>query len=104
MFYQTHIFCCTNRRPDGHKRSSCAQKGSESLRNYMKEKAAEMGLPESRINSAGCLNRCELGPTMVVYPEGIWYRAGTKEDIDTILLALKEGRIEESLRLPDEAK
>jgi (2Fe-2S) ferredoxin len=44
-----------------------------------------MGLRGVRINAAGCLDRCELGPTMVVYPEGIWYRYETNEDIDQIL-------------------
>ena len=51
----------------------------------MKARAKEMGLRGVRINSAGCLDRCELGPTMVVYPEGIWYRCETNEDIDQVL-------------------
>jgi (2Fe-2S) ferredoxin len=44
--------------------------GSDALRDYMKARAKELGLPGIRINSAGCLDRCELGPTMVIYPEG----------------------------------
>ena len=39
----------------------------------MKQRAKEMGLPSTRINSAGCLDRCEFGPVMVIYPEGVWY-------------------------------
>lgn len=104
MYYQTHIFCCTNRRPDGHKRGSCSARDSEALRNYMKEKAKEMGLPSARVNGAGCLDRCELGPVIVVYPEGIWYRAESRADIDAILLAVKEGRVEERLRLSDDQR
>ena len=51
----------------------------------MKAKAKEMGLKRVRINSSGCLDRCELGPTVVVYPEGVWYRCETKEDVDEVL-------------------
>jgi (2Fe-2S) ferredoxin len=51
----------------------------------MKARAKELGLGNLRINQAGCLDRCELGPVMVIYPEGIWYRAETTADIDEIL-------------------
>ena len=51
----------------------------------MKAKAKEMGLKRVRINSSGCLDRCELGPTVVVYPEGVWYRCEIKEDVDEVL-------------------
>jgi (2Fe-2S) ferredoxin len=107
LFYSAHVFCCTNRRPDGHKRGSCAARGSEQLRNYMKAQAKEMGLePNIRINSAGCLERCELGPTMVIYPEGIWYTYQTKEDIDEILQThvVGGGRVERLMLLPDQTE
>ncbi len=62
------------------------------LRNYMKGQAQKLGLHDVRINTAGCLDRCELGPTMVVYPEGVWYRAETRGDIEEILSShLREG-------------
>ncbi len=72
-YYDAHVFCCTNRRPAGHPRGCCAEKGSEALRDYMKGRAKELGLKNVRINSAGCLDRCELGPSVLIYPEGIWY-------------------------------
>jgi (2Fe-2S) ferredoxin len=53
----------------------------------MKARAKELGIRGVRVNSAGCLDRCEFGPTIVIYPEGIWYRAETREDIDEILEA-----------------
>ncbi len=84
-YYRLHVFLCTNRRPDGHPRGSCAAKGSEALRDYLKARAKELGLADVRINSAGCLDRCELGPTMVVYPEGVWYQFQTTQDVDDIL-------------------
>jgi (2Fe-2S) ferredoxin len=85
LYFQAHVFVCCNRRPDGHKRGSCAARGSEGLRDYMKARAKELGLSGVRVNMAGCLDRCEFGPTMVIYPEGIWYKFETKSDIDEVL-------------------
>jgi len=103
LYFETHVFCCTNRRPDGHPRGSCAAKDSEKLRNYMKVRAKELGIEATRINSSGCLDRCELGPSMVIYPEGVWYRYDTTADIDEILErhVVGGGRVER-LRMPPE--
>ena len=92
LYYRSHVFVCTNERPAGHPRGCCKNKGSERLRDYMKARAKELGLKDVRINSAGCLDRCELGPTMVIYPEGVWYAPKTTDDIDVILEAhLRQG-------------
>ncbi|MBL8806627.1 MAG: (2Fe-2S) ferredoxin domain-containing protein [Rhodospirillales bacterium] len=92
-FYQAHVFVCTNERPAGHPRGCCKAKGSEKLRDYMKARAKELGLAETRINSAGCLERCEFGPALVIYPEGVWYRPETREDIDEILeVHMRQGK------------
>ena len=85
LFYRAHVFCCINVRPPGHPRGCCSEKGSEKLRNYMKVRAKELGLADTRINASGCLDRCELGPTMVIYPEGVWYGYRNTADIDEIL-------------------
>ena len=91
-YYRAHVFVCCNRRPEGHRRGSCAAKGSEALKDYMKARAKELGIPGIRVNQAGCLDRCEFGPAIVIYPEGIWYRAESREDVDEILQAhLVEG-------------
>ena len=84
-YYRLHVFCCTNERPESHPRGSCAASDGVKLRNYMKVRAKELGLGRVRINSAGCLDRCELGPVAVIYPEGIWYKMETFEDVDAIL-------------------
>ena len=96
LFYRTHVFCCTNERPPGHPRGCCKAKGSERLRNYMKARAKELGLKDVRINASGCLDRCELGPSVVVYPEGVWYSVQTPEDVDEILKVhlIEGGRVE----------
>jgi (2Fe-2S) ferredoxin len=96
LFYRAHVFCCTNERPEGHPRGCCKRKGSERLRDYMKARAKELGLNDVRINTSGCLDRCELGPSVVIYPEGIWYSVHTREDVDEILTThlIGGGRVE----------
>lgn len=95
-FFQAHVFICTNRRPDDNPRGSCAGKGSEELREHLKDAQKRLGLKNVRINSAGCLDRCGLGPVMVIYPEGIWYSFSTIADMDEILDThlVKGGRVE----------
>ena len=105
MHYEAHLFVCCNRRPDGHPRGSCAALGSERLRDYMKVRAKEMGLKRVRVNLAGCLDRCELGPCVVIYPEGVWYKIESPADIDLILEQhLRDGGRVEALRLPVEQR
>lgn len=104
-YFERHVFCCVNTRPKGHPRGSCADKGAADLRNYMKEQAAQAGLERVRVNAAMCLDRCELGPAMVVYPEGVWYRCETRGDVDEIVEAhLKNGGRVERLMLRPEDK
>jgi (2Fe-2S) ferredoxin len=101
LFYDAHLFVCCNRRPDGHKRGSCAASGSEKLRDYMKSRAKEMGLKRLRVNSAGCLDRCELGPCLVIYPEGVWYKIESTGDVDKILEThVRDGGRVPTLMLP----
>ena len=84
--YQYHVFFCTNQRDDG--RVCCEQCNATEIRSYAKTKIKELGLSgegKVRINTAGCLDRCELGPVMVVYPEETWYTYLDREDIDEII-------------------
>lgn len=101
-YYQAHVFCCVNERPAGHARGCCKSKGAEKLRNYMKARAKELGLNELRINQAGCLDRCELGPTVVIYPEGVWYAIASIEDAEAILQQhlISGQRVEHLMLLP----
>lgn len=103
-YFRIHAFVCTNQRPEGHPRGSCARKGSESLRDYLKARAKELGIDGVRINSAGCLDRCELGPVLVIYPEGIWYSFSSHDDIDEILTIhlLQGGRVERLMLRPED--
>ena len=99
-YYRLHVFCCTNTRDESDPRGCCAARGGTMLRNYMKAKAKKMGVEGVRVNAAGCLDRCEHGPAMVVYPDGVWYRCETREDIDAVIREhLVEGRPVERLML-----
>jgi (2Fe-2S) ferredoxin len=101
LFFNAHVFCCTNRREPGHSRGCCAEKDAEKLRDYMKQRVKDLKIPSTRINASGCLDRCELGPTMVIYPEGVWYSCKTQSDIDEVIREhLQGGRIVERLRMP----
>jgi len=55
-------------------------------------------LPDVSMAPSGCLGFCDVGPLMVVYPEGVWYQPKTVEDIDEIVQEhFVEGRIVERL-------
>ncbi|MCG3137615.1 MAG: Ferredoxin, 2Fe-2S [Phycisphaerae bacterium] len=84
--YRYHLFVCTNQRPAGHPRGCCADRKSELLRDTLKQLVAQRGLKQQvRINQAGCLDQCEHGPTLVVYPEGVWYGFVTVADLEEIV-------------------
>lgn len=100
-YYRYHVFFCTNKRDGG--RACCANHGSPEMRDYAKTRVKELGLAGVggvRINNAGCMDRCEEGPTMVVYPEGVWYTYVDREDVDEIIDEhLVHGRVVERLRI-----
>jgi (2Fe-2S) ferredoxin len=103
LYFQAHLFVCCNRRADDHPRGSCAARGSEKLRDYMKARAKELGLPGVRVNTAMCLDRCEQGPCLVIYPEGVWYRITSTAEIDSILERhVRDGGRVPTLLLPPE--
>lgn len=87
-YYKHHIFFCTNVRAEGADRPSCGRCGSDAMRTHAKQRIKALGLAGPggvRVNSAGCLDRCEEGPVAVVYPEGVWYTYVDEEDIDEIV-------------------
>ena len=106
LYYERHIFCCTNVRQPGHSRGCCSEKDSVRLRNYMKAKAKQLKLEGVRVNIAGCLDRCELGPTMVIYPEGVWYSYRNTEDLDEILNThvIEGGRVRRLMLDPEQVE
>jgi (2Fe-2S) ferredoxin len=101
-YYQRHIFVCENRRDSG---AACcalqpqAPAALKLLRKILKERGA-LGSGKIRINRAGCMNRCEYGPVLVVYPESVWYRYDTEADLQEIAISHLLGDVPvERLRL-----
>jgi len=85
-FYKKHLFFCINQRSEG--RQCCQNAGASDMRMYAKHRIEALGLAGIagvRVNAAGCLGRCAKGPTLVIYPEGVWYTYKDKADIDEII-------------------
>ena len=97
--FQKHLFICNNKRTADDTRGSCSVKGSDDLLGYAKERIHELGLKGMvRVNKAGCLDACAHGPTMVIYPDDVWYSPKTKEDIEEIITShIRNNRITDRL-------
>lgn len=102
--FTSHIFVCCNTRQPGHSRGCCNPDGSGRLRDCFKQELRRRGLgPLVRANQAGCLDQCELGPTVVIYPQAIWYGGVRPDDVPRIIEeTIIAGRVLEDLRIPDE--
>ena len=100
-YYQHHVFFCCNQREPGA--NCCNNHGAQEMRDYCKSRVKDLklsGAGKVRVNTAGCLDRCDEGPTLVVYPEGVWYSYVDREDIDEIISEhLQNGRIVDRLRI-----
>jgi (2Fe-2S) ferredoxin len=84
--YDYHVFVCVHRRDPSDPRGCCSAKGSDLLLDYFKGKAKER-IPDGkvRVQWTGCLDACARGPSVVVYPEGVWYTVRSRGDIDAII-------------------
>jgi len=100
-YYQRHLFFCINQRDPG--KACCANHGSSEMRAYAKQRCKDLKLSgpgKLRINQSGCLGRCAVGPTIAVYPDGVWYTYSNKSDIDEIIEEhLIKDRIVERLKI-----
>jgi (2Fe-2S) ferredoxin len=102
--FEHHLFVCTNQRPDGDPRGCCDPDGTEHLHHRFKKAIAARGLKgRVRANRSGCLDQCEHGPTVVVYPEAVWYGGVTPEDVEEIVEShIVGGKPVERLLISDE--
>ena len=100
-YYQHHVFFCCNQRDPPER--CCAANDALEMQQYAKKRIKALGLSGKdrvRINKAGCLDRCEEGPVIVVYPEEVWYTYVDRQDIDEIIdRHLVGGEIVERLRI-----
>jgi len=99
--FERHVFVCVNERDPSNPKGCCAAKGAEEVRSRLKQLTFDAGLKgRVRINTAGCLDQCANGVTVVVYPEGVWYGHVTVADVDELFQEhVLHGRPVERLRL-----
>ena len=102
--FEHHVFVCHNSRPEGAPRPSCTSNGISDLHTRLQQLVKAAGLGSTvRINKSGCLDQCEHGPTVVVYPEAVWYGNVRPEDAEIIVAEhLVGGRPVERLRVAEE--
>ncbi len=100
--FDKHVFFCVNQRGPGE--DCCNNHHAKEARDYVKDKVKALGISTEknaiRINSAGCLGRCEHGPVLVVYPEAVWYTYVDHSDLDEIIEEhLQHGRVVKRLKI-----
>ena len=100
-FYRHHVFFCLNQREAGE--NCCNNHRASEMCAYCKDrvKALKLAGPgKVRVNQAGCLDRCDEGPVIVIYPEETWYTYVDREDIDEIISEhLQHGRVVQRLKI-----
>lgn len=85
MRYDKHIFICTNQRAANEK-LSCGENHGLDLVAEFKKQIKDLGVNLSlRVNKSGCLGICYFGPTVAVYPEGIFYVGVKRDDVKEII-------------------
>jgi len=98
-----YVFVCTNRRPDGSPKGSCAAKGSEALQERMKKLARDRGPADRvRVMTSGCQDLCHVGIAICVWPDGTFYGRVSPADAEEIVERhLVRGQIVDRLVVPD---
>ena len=100
--FQRYVFVCINERAPDNPKGCCKHKGGADVRDRLKAELSKRGLSKTiRANNSGCLDQCENGVTVVVYPEQVWYGHVTEADIPEIVEKhLIGGQVVERLLLP----
>ncbi len=91
-----HIFVCNSFRVGGEPQGVCHQKGSQNLLAMLQEEVADRGI-DAMVTATSCMNICEKGPVLVIYPGEWWYTEVTEESLEAILDALEEGQPADAL-------
>lgn len=101
---EKHVFICLNVRPPGHPKGSCTQNGAQDLMTeFGQQLEARQLFGRIAVTRTGCLGPCDLGPTVLVYPEGVMYGKVTTADVAEIVEEhLLGGRPVERLQVPSE--
>ncbi len=83
---EKHIFVCDHSRPDGDPKGSCKAKGSQQVIDaFVKEFEAQNLWGRFKLTTSSCLGTCEVGPSVLVYPEGVMYQKVQSTDVASIV-------------------
>ncbi|MBA2596273.1 MAG: (2Fe-2S) ferredoxin domain-containing protein [Chloroflexia bacterium] len=87
MYWTTkHVLACTA--------SHCAAKGANDVLMLLRREVLRRGLDKTiLVNNCGTIDLCDIGPNIVVYPEGVIYSGVTKADIPELVDALTAGTV-----------
>lgn len=86
---ERYLFVCTNRRPDGNPKGSCAQSGSEELLVALKSALVAKKLHTvARPCGSACLDVCWEAPVIAVMPDNVFLGKVSKDDIPAIVEVL----------------
>lgn len=83
---EKHVFVCTQQRPPGHPRSSCAEKSCAAvMEEFLWQVQQKELFGKIQVTATGCMGPCSEGPTVLVYPEGVMYGGVKKADVSNII-------------------
>lgn len=87
-----HIFVCCSFRGNGAPQGTCNKKGSVNYLPYLEEEISDRDMGGTQVTATGCLQVCDRGPAMVVYPENWWFGdINGEDDIDAVLDSIESG-------------
>ena len=93
---EKQILVCGSFRASGEPQGVCEKKGAIGLIPYMQEELSDRGMDGVSIAMTSCLNMCDRGPVLAVFPDNIWYGGIDNEDaVDAVLDAIEEGTVAE---------
>jgi len=86
--FEKIIFVCTNLRADGE-RACCMNGGGGALRDTLKAMVKARQLRSKvRVSQSGCMDKCEDGPNIMIFPDNVWFSHVTEADLEPILDAV----------------
>lgn len=83
--FDIHIFVCTNERSSIDKKSCGDQHGLNLIAEFKTQLNAYKLPLKIRTQKSGCLGNCQFGPTIAIYPEGIFYVGVQLQDVKEIV-------------------
>lgn len=87
--FQKTVFVCTNVREGGRVACGNPGRGGLELCEALKHGVKKLGLKgKVRVARTGCLDLCEKGPNVFLYPDGQWLSGLEPKDAEEILKKL----------------